>query len=172
MRAKMKDLHVGALVMSRGGDWKSVSFSDWGRLGGHIRVQYRYLHRYAQAVQENAMGALQGGQFYSEKYLAWRSALYGGNARASFYRGLAGGLLDQVPGDGKTACLTGCKCILVFEEGNQPGQLFVYWTLQPAEHCEDCELLSVTWNPLELFLPVGMAVEWAEVLPEMEAVYV
>jgi hypothetical protein len=108
MRNELRDLHRSALILSRGGERGAITFSEWGRLGAYIRGQYNYLYNYAQQLQQNAMAELSGlGKFPSEKYLAWRSKLYGGNARASFYRGMAMGLLEQVPGDGQTIC----KCV-------------------------------------------------------------
>ncbi len=170
MRDALKTLHTNAVVISHGGDWGAVSYREWGRLGGHIRGQYEYLARYAQQVQQSALNTLSGGKFYSEKYLEWRAKLYGGNARASFYRGLAQGLLPQVPGDGQTICGTNCQCELRFEEGDQPGLLLVYWELRPAEHCGDCVLLSQTWNPYELWLPAGLSARaWVTWLPRMDA---
>jgi hypothetical protein len=168
MRSELKTLHMGAMVISRGGEWRAITQAEWGRTGRYIRDQYAYLHNYAQQVQQSAEGALTGGTFYSEKYLEWRSRLYGGNARATFYRGLAMGLLKQVPGDGQTQCKTNCKCELRFEEGDQPGLVWVFWELRPAEHCPDCVRLSQEWNPYELWLPVGMAArEWVTWLPSM-----
>ena len=187
MQQELKYLHVSSLVLAHGGERANITQAEWGRLGAHCRTQYAYLNRYAQAVQNSALNALAGnGNFYSEKYLQWRSQLYGGNARASFYTGLAQGLLSQVPGDGKTICRTSCKCGLRFEEGNTPGLLLVYWELGVAEHCDDCVHLSETWNPYELWLPAAMAVasttaetsatmaaasamarEWARWLPKM-----
>jgi hypothetical protein len=173
MRQEIKFLHTGALIISRGGEPGAITFSEWGRVGAHLRVQYRYLNRFVQAIQNSAMDALQGGQFFSEKYLQWRAQLYGGAARASFYRGMAYNLLPQVPGDGNTQCLTNCKCTLRFEEvEDEPGLILVFWELHPAEHCDDCVTLSEEWNPYELYLPVGLsASEWVTWLPKMETVY-
>jgi len=168
MREELRVLHTNALMISYGGEWSAVPFTEWGRLGGHIRGQYQYLHRYAQQVQQSAMNALSGGKFYSEKYLQWRAKLYGGNARASFYRGLAQGLLPQVPGDGQTQCKSNCRCELRFEEGDQPGLMLIFWELRPAEHCSDCVSLSQEWNPYELWLPAGLSVQdWVTWLPRM-----
>lgn len=179
MRQEIKDLHINALVTSYGGDRSAISFAEWGRVGGHLRVQYQYLQRYAEGVQSSAMGAIMDtGKFWSEKYISYRSRLYGGASRATFYRGLAMGMLPQVPGDGNTQCLTNCKCELVFEEGDQPGLMFVYWELRPAEHCDDCVQLSHDWSPYDLWLPVSfdrgagkpalnMVAEWVLWLPRM-----
>lgn len=170
MREEIKALHTNALVISYGGEWNAVPFTEWGRLGGNLRIQYQYLNRYAQQVQSSALNALSGGKFYSEKYLEWRSRLYGGNARASFYRGLAQGLLPQVPGDGQTQCGSNCKCELVFEEGEEPGLLLVYWVIDPgAENCPDCQILASEWAPYELWLPVGLSArDWVTWLSRME----
>lgn len=156
MRAELKDLHVSAALIGRGGDRSQMTYADWGRIGGLLRHQYRYLQRYAEVVQQRATDAVVShGQvpFFSEKYLQWRSRLYGGNATATFYLGMVAGLLDQVPGDGKNQCRTNCKCSLRFEPGEHPGQILVWWELNPAEHCDDCVHLSQTWNPLEIWLP-------------------
>lgn len=156
MRLALKNLHVQSIIISKGGDRTKLGFADWGRVGGFLKSQYRYLNRYAAAIQEKALTTVaSGGQvpFYSEKYLAFRSKLYGGAATATFYQGMFSGLLPQVPRDGQTQCLTNCQCELVFEEGDHPGQVFVYWELRPAEHCEDCIELSIEWAPLVLWLP-------------------
>lgn len=168
MRDAMKMLHTNAVVLAYGGNWKAVPFSQWGRLGGHLRKQYEYLRRYAEQVQKRALNTLAGGDFYSEKYLTWRSKLYAGDARASFYRTIAHGMLPQVPGDGGTQCGPNCQCELRFEEGDEPGLLLVYWELRPAEHCDDCVRLSQEWNPYELYLPVGLSArDWVTWLPRM-----
>ena len=60
MRREIRDLHRTALIVARGGEWDSITFSEWGRLGGHLRVQYRYLDRYAQAVRERSEAAWLG----------------------------------------------------------------------------------------------------------------
>lgn len=154
MRREIRDLHRTALIIARGGEWDSITLSEWGRLGGHLRVQYRYLDRYAQAIKERTEAALLGqGKPYSEPYLIWRGNLYGYNATATFWRGVVYGLLPQVPRDGQTRCRMGCQCELRIEDGDEPNTLHVYWELNPAEHCEDCERLSQEWNPYVLELP-------------------
>jgi hypothetical protein len=158
MRAEVKKLHINALVLSKGGDMASITFSDWGRLGYYLREQYAYLHNYAQAVATRDHEALAGMRKpYTEKYLKWRAGLYGGNAKASFYRGLTQNLLPQVPGDGQTQCKTNCKCTLHFQEGKEAGLVLVYWHTHPAEHCPDCIRLESEWDPYEMRLPVGIS---------------
>jgi len=154
MRKEIKDLHIASAIVSKGGDRSQLTYADWGRVGGFLTSQYRYLYRYALAIQDKAAQSLATGvPFFSEKYLAYRSRLYGGHAKAGFYQGLAEGLLPQAPGDGNTQCLTNCQCTLRFEQGDVPGVILVFWELHPAEHCDDCVSLSQSWNPLELWLP-------------------
>jgi hypothetical protein len=154
MRREIRDLHRTALIVARGGEWDGITLSDWGRLGGHLRVQYRYLDRYARAIREHSEAAWLGeGKPYSEPYLVWRGKLYGYNARASYWRGVVYGLLPQVPGDGQTMCKTGCQCRLRIEDGDEPGVLLVYWELGAAEHCPDCLQLAAEWSPYVLELP-------------------
>ena len=154
MQREIRDLHRTALLVARGGEWESITFAEWGRLGGNLRIQYRYLNNYAQAIKDRSEAALLGvGEPFSEQYLAWRSKLYGGNANASYWRGVVYGLLPQVPGDGQTQCKTNCQCRLRIEDGDEPGVLFVYWELGPVEHCPDCVVLAAEWNPYVLELP-------------------
>lgn len=171
MRDEIRDLHVGATVIAKGGDRRGISFSEWGRAGWYIREQYQFLHGFAQDVERSAMDAATGqGDFMSEAYLSWRSGLYAGAGKASYYRGKAMGLLPQVPGDGNTQCLGNCKCYLTFEEGEYPWIVEVTWHLTPAEHCPDCVALASEWNPYVLELPIGLnAAEfayWAGLRPE------
>lgn len=159
MQREIRDLHRTALLISRGGEWGSITFAEWGRLGGHLRKQYRYLNDYAEAIRARLDAALVGeGKPPSEKYLAWRSKLYGGNANAAYWRGMTYGLLKQVPGDGQTQCKTNCGCSLRIEEGDEPDRLHVYWELGETEHCPDCVRLSAEWNPYVLKLPAEMAI--------------
>jgi hypothetical protein len=174
MREEIKQLHRGALILAHGGEASAISFSEWGRLGGNLRGQYQYLYNYAKQFQQSVMSQAAGiGKAYSEKYLAWRSQLYGGAARGAFYNGLAMGMLPQVPGDGQTQCRTNCKCELRFEEGEIEGLLLVFWMVNyEAENCEDCLVLEQEWNPYELQLPIGLsASDWVLWCPRIRGVH-
>lgn len=154
MRQEIKDLHTSALIIARGGEYKLISRRDWSRLGGRLRQQYRYLDRYAAHIQASAKAAASGeANFLSGAYLDWRSKLYGGAAKGTYWGAVVYGLLPQVPGDGQTQCKTNCQCRLRIEDGDEPNTLFVYWELGPAEHCPDCLQLAAEWNPYVLELP-------------------
>lgn len=81
-----------------------------------------------------------------------RARSYGRSTRQAAERGGTFGLdLPQVPGDGRTRCLSNCKCnlrirMLDAEELDAD----VYWQLGSAEHCEDCVRLSREWRPLRI----------------------
>lgn len=154
MRQAIKDLHVTSLVIARG-DASYVTQAEWGRLGRYVRDQYAYLNNYATYLRGKAeLVAMGQGKFPSEAYIAARAALYGGNANASFWRGVTYGLLPQVPGDGKTQCLTNCGCHLEIEAGDTPETLHVFWIRNPAlENCPDCIQLEAEWNPYVIVLP-------------------
>jgi len=158
MRQAVKDLHVMALIISRGGEPANVTQAEWGRVGRYLRDQYSYLDNFARQLQQRAeMETLGLANLQSEKYIAARSGLYGGNALASFWRGVTYGLLPQVPGDGKTRCKTNCGCRLEVEAGEQADIVLVRWIVDPAlENCEDCVRLAAEWNPYMLVLPYDL----------------
>lgn len=161
MRREIKDLHTSALIISRGGEYGAISQADWGRLGGRLRQQYAYLDRYADQVQASANAALIGEKdFASEEYLNWRSGLYGGAAKGTYWQSVVYGLLPQIPGDGKTQCRTNCGCTLRIEDAG-PTTVHVFWELGLTEHCPDCERLAQEWSPRVLELPVSAAQEAA-----------
>jgi len=171
-RDELRDLHVNATVIARGGDRGAVTQSEWGRVGGTIRAQYRWLHGFALDIQRRGYDNLTGaGEFPSEAYMRWRSGLYAGSGRAAYYRGRVRGLLSIVPGDGQTACGSSCRCILEFEEGDQPWIVHVRWVVDhDAESCPDCLRLAAEWDPYVLELPVGLsageATYWLSLGPE------
>lgn len=151
-RTLVKDSHVGAMAIGRGG-WGEVTQSDWGRVGAAMRTpgggQYFYLDNFAQDILAKA----QAGETYSEGYLQNRFGMYIDSARQSFSNGAvaAEGInpsqLPAQPGDGTTRCKTRCKCHWSFEETSTPGLLDAYWILGHADHCIDCIERSVNWAP-------------------------
>lgn len=81
-----------------------------------------------------------------------RLRMYGASVRQAYERGATFGLpLGQVPGDGKTKCLTQCKCRLRIKWIDEEElDADVYWELGKAEHCPDCVSLSQEWAPLRI----------------------
>lgn len=81
-----------------------------------------------------------------------RARMYAASVRQAYERGATFGLpLDQVPGDGKTRCLTNCRCRLRIRWLDEEDlDADVAWELADAEHCEDCVRLSRAWAPLRI----------------------
>lgn len=171
MRVAVKDLHISSLVISKGGEWGTVTFSEWGRVGRELRDQYAYLRGYAKKVEAGVEIELMGLKVgHSEAYLKARSGLYSGNSNATFWRGMTHNLLPQVPGDGQTACKMNCGCHLRVEAGDVPGTLHVYWILNAAlENCDDCVRLAGEWAPFVLVLPPEMVESAASVNVDLAA---
>lgn len=165
MRREIKDLHVMTVLITRGGDPNALTQADYGRMGGRIKGQYFYLDKFAKTIQDSADASYLGLEnFKSEKYIANRAKLYGPAARGTFWQSVTYGLLPQVPGDGKTRCLTNCGCDLRIESGDTATQMLVYWVVNPAlENCEDCLRLAKEWNPLVIDLPYDMVSSGQEI---------
>lgn len=111
-------------------------------LGRELNRQYRYLRDFTGEVKAEKL---------SDEQTAHRIGMYADRLKGINNQGENDALdlrLPQVPGDGRTRCLTNCKCYLDIrrtETGHD-----VYWRLTPAEHCEDCVRLSEQWNPLKI----------------------
>ncbi len=60
--------------------------------------------------------------------------------------------LPIYPKDDRLICEWHCRCDLDIRFLFGAGNFDVYWRLDPAgrEHCEDCERLTLSWNPLEI----------------------
>jgi hypothetical protein len=144
MRAELRDEYIRQYLVGRGGR-AQMTASDWGRVGGMLRDQYRYLDNFTEEI---AAGRL------SEAQIAARSGMYFNSSREAFERAqniahkAAGfGYVRWVvmpmaehcedclafqaqgwqpvdpppfgaayPGSGHTACLTNCKCTLEYSK--------------------------------------------------------
>lgn len=105
--------------------------------------QVAFLNRFAAELRDGRVPVDAAGR------IRQRARLYGGALNATFHDSRAAALgiqLSQRPGDGKTVCLTNCKCQLDFEE--DAAEVRVYWRLGVAEHCPDCLSKAAQWNPL------------------------
>ena len=114
--------------------------SDWGRVGGLLSNQYRYLDNFAQEI---ANGTL------TEAQIGARSGLYVDSATQAFERAKAASrflVLPNYPGDGTSLCMANDKCTWVIQEFDNRWE--AYWTLSPAEHCQVCLDRATLWNPL------------------------
>jgi hypothetical protein len=138
MRQELKEAYIRQYVVGRGGREQMTS-SDWGRVGGMLRDQYRHLDAFV-----DDMGTLSEGQ------IASRARMYINSQREAFERSNSAVQLDAgktqelwvlgaaehcddcvalaamgwteigghgtVPGAGDTACLTNCQCHLEYRK--------------------------------------------------------
>lgn len=143
MREEIKDATRAQYILARGGLGNMVA-KDWGILGNHLRGQYEYLNDFARQIIANPD--------WSEARIAARSQGYFEASSAMFERGNQEGKgapkMPQYPGDGKTRCLSNCKCWWDIQEDGS--WWLCYWRTRPAEHCEDCLENAAKWNPLAL----------------------
>lgn len=133
MRSVIKTNYIQQYVLAKGG-LSNMTQADWGRIGGYLKDQYRYLHRFAQEI---AAGRLSPGQ------IEMRARMYMHAAREAFEKVMQMNARDvgmeeevwvlgeaehcqdcvgfaaqgwqpigtfPIPGAGATQCLTNCQC--------------------------------------------------------------
>ena len=129
MRELIKDTYRAEYELAIGGR-ENMTPADYGRLGGILQEQYRYLQGFADDL---AQGKLTLGQ------AQYRARMYIDSATQAFERAKAasyGLTLPQYPGDGSTQCLSNCRCEWDIKENST--EWLCYWRLGEAEHCPDC----------------------------------
>lgn len=134
--AQLKDAHLANAMFARGG--RSAMDSEvFGRVGGNLADEFRYLQRLAEGIQDGSV---------SEGQALYRIQQYGNATEQAYTREWAiqrkrpewSGLpvLNQVPRDGDTQCRGNCNCELDEREDG------IHWMLNPGESCTDCERLA------------------------------
>jgi hypothetical protein len=109
MRSAIKDAYIVSYVAGKGGR-SNMTQSDWGRIGGLLSSQYRYLSLFTDDIADGDMSEFQIGA---------RSKLYIESSTQAFERGQAvvrGLVLPAYPGDGTSECMANCKCHWVISE--------------------------------------------------------
>lgn len=149
-RDEIKREYIRQYLSARGG-LSQMTQSDWGRAGGMIADQYRYLERF---VEEIASGNLTEGQ------ISTRARMYIHSAREAFERGSAVGRgvpVDQLPdfpGSGNTECLTRCNCSWRHQPIMEDDVIVAwnsYWETAPgSDSCDTCKANSSKWAPFHI----------------------
>lgn len=136
MREETKDAYINQYMLGRGGR-NVMTQRDWGIVGRALRDQYGYLDRLATQI---ASGEITPGQARARARMYIEGSVQMFETAKVEGRGIP--RLNQVPGDGKTQCLSNCRCHQEFTQ-EADGTWLVTWILDPAaEHCEDCERLA------------------------------
>ncbi len=132
----IKDAHVANGIFGAGGT-ADVGAAGFGRMGGNLADEFRYLNNFAEGIRAGDVSEAQAvariqqyGNATEQAY--WRE--FGDAADRPEWDGLPE--LNQVPRDGDTQCLGNCNCELR-EDGDG-----LHWDLNPGESCPDCEALA------------------------------
>lgn len=145
MKAELRRAYKEQFVVGKGGDRRGINAREYLALGPELKKQYRYLRRFARAIEVAAE------QDKPIDFVVARARLYAKSSQAMFWKTAIPVDLPQTPRDGNTQCLTNCRCYLDYDyERDENGAIvavLVYWRLTPAEHCEDCKKLGREWNP-------------------------
>lgn len=137
MRTRLRIYLVNAGIIGKG-DYDEMTPSDWGRIGQHLRQQYRWLHGFSQDIYDRR-------QTITIAAIKARSHLYAeaaGKVATDLQAGDLRGQLSRLPADGSTTCLNQCGCrwaLTGVEEDRELGVKAVTytWIMDPTkEHCE------------------------------------
>lgn len=140
MRELIKNTYRAQYELAIGGR-ENMTQADYGRLGGILAEQYRYLQGF---VDDLASGKL------SLTQAMYRARMYINSSTQAFERARAAGYgidLPQYPGDGSTQCLTNCKCEWDIQFDEETFTFSCYWKLGYAEHCPDCLDAAQIYSP-------------------------
>jgi len=78
MRSELRESWKLTYTAGRGGR-TAMTFSDYGKLGSRLRMEYRYLNNFAQEIKDGKL---------SEAEILRRAKLYAEGARTGYYDGL------------------------------------------------------------------------------------
>ncbi len=139
--AELKDAHLAQAMFAVGGK-NNMTQANYGRVGGTLADEYRYLHNFASEIAAGTVSEAQalarirmygnGTQqsYWREYKLATKTQLWWNLGTTEKHCGKCPELaaasphnpkdLNQVPGDGQTPCLSNCDCTLSREEIAQP----------------------------------------------------
>jgi hypothetical protein len=134
--AELRDAHIAHAMCGRGGR-ERMNARSWGRVGGHLKDEYRWLTRFAEQVADGQVSLAQAQARIGQYARASQQAFLREWAKEQDRPEWAGlPALNQVPRDGRTRCKGNCACNL---KATTRG---LEWELAPAEHCEDCQRLA------------------------------
>ena len=138
MRAHIKSVFAAEYMLARGGR-HMMTQSDWGSVGGTVRVQFRYLSDFCAELAEGKL---------SLRAIENRAQAYIQSAKQAHERGKAaawGVILPTMPTQ-DSECLYNCKCYWRIEDKGD--EWWAYWVKTAHESCDTCIHRANTWNPL------------------------
>lgn len=138
VQERLTRMHTAAYLAARGGR-NAMTDADRRAIRKIVNDQRRYLRKFAEKIADGNMTAAQ---------IERRVVLYARSARQSFERGRAAAFrvrLPAYPADGSAPCLVNDKCH--WELVDKPDEVWAYWRLGVAEHCDTCVDRARRWAP-------------------------
>lgn len=142
MREQIKREYIRSYLLGHGGV-NTMTAADWGRIGGMLAEQYKYLKNFASQIATGNLSFVEiqsrSGMYFSSAREAYERAtgiqaeewgavseswhtMPGSNSCAdciAFEReGVKPFGYFPYPGSGKTACLTNCNCTKLYYDAN------------------------------------------------------
>lgn len=147
MKQLVKDMQVAGGVAGRSGRWDALQPRDWGRIGQVIRQQYSYLQRFAEDLQRPEEARMSEAEAISRTRLYTAAAHQSWEAQRVAEYGIDPGILPGLPADGRTRCLTNCRCRWAVQTlSKENGDFNVRWRLQSSESCKTCIRRQRSWR--------------------------
>lgn len=144
-RETLKRRSISTYMLGRGGQ-NVMEARDYGRVGAHLRGEYKLLRKFRQAVDAGEL---------SDAQIRARSRQYFNSTQVLYEKGNAGAYgisLPVYPGE-RSECQNGCKCrwdIRPANLGNPEREDWdAFWRLGQSEHCPQCERRAQVWAPLQ-----------------------
>jgi hypothetical protein len=147
-RTRMREYMAGCATIAKGGDPKSMTSSDWGKVGAELKKQYNWLHGFSKAIYENrdtvSLQAIQArAHLYAEAGVKGATEIQAGYFAPNTRRDPVN-ILPWMPRDGSTACMNRCGCVwdlavVSSDEAQGIKTVQATWRMDPTlENCVDC----------------------------------
>lgn len=149
MRTAIRNSHTANYVFGRGG-LNAMTPADFGRIGGDLRTQYKFLEGFVADLEAGTL---------SEKQAAARAAMYINGATRAFEEGQAAShgvndALPLMPGDNCEG-FSNCRCSWEYEDAG--AELHAFWTLGGDDPCSPCQQNAAQYAPWVIHKSVAVA---------------
>lgn len=139
MRVAIRNSHGANYIFGKGGV-RSMTPSDWGRMGQSLREQYAYLEDFIRDIQ---------GGIVSEAQAANRAKMYTDGGVKAFEMGQAAtwgvaGTIPEYPGENCEG-RSNCRCSWIIIETDT--DIEATWKLGGEDPCGPCQSNAATYNP-------------------------
>lgn len=157
MLAHIRLAYVTAITLANRGV-RILTPEDVTEIDQRVSEQEVFLDRWTGEMEQRSGGADAVALTFAGLTLAFlmsRGMLYGNGAQVimerTFHSAIRLPPMPAYPRDGKTVCMSHCKCRpwrIVKLQGN--GNWNCWWRLGDAEHCKTCLARRRLWSPLRI----------------------